>query len=358
MHSFPKLILLLSLILLALPLAATGVPEEPATITVEDALGRSVSIPEDPSRIVLAGQATFMLVDALYLFPDAGERVVGVGQTNQGLGDFFPVLDAGASEKAGLGRNAGAEEILALRPELVILKSRMARSLGAALESAGATVVYLDLETPEQYARDIRTLGTILGQQQRAQQIVELYRSRVEALQEATDGRERPSVLLLYGSESADGYSYSVPPAGWIQTDQVRLGGGEPVWIGEGGSPGWNQVQFEQIAAWDPEVIVFVSYRSTPDELLAAVEGDPLWQELGAVEGGEVYAMPWDYYSWAQPDSRWVLAAEWFAYLLHGDAFSVPFESRIRAFFREFYGFDEDRYRETIAPTLGGELFE
>lgn len=350
--------ILLTLLIPSLPLAAVGVPEEEAAVTVEDALGRSVSFPATPQRIVLAGRATFMLTDALYLFPSVGELVVGVGRTNQGLGDFFPLLDSRADDKAALGRNASAEEILAQRPDLVILKSQMAGSLGSALESAGARVVYLDLETPEQYDRDILTLGEILAQQERAQEIISLYRERRRRLETAIEGRRTPRVLLLYATETGGSYTYSVAPEGWIQADQVRLGGGEPVWLGSSVSPGWNQVQFEQIALWDPEVVVLVSYRQRPDALVRELREDPLWQELEAVRTGAVYAMPADYYSWGQPDTRWILGAEWFAHLLHPEAFSQSFESRIRSFFRDFYGFDEQRYRTAIAPVLSGDLFE
>jgi iron complex transport system substrate-binding protein len=56
--------------------------------------------------------------------------------------------------------------------------------------------------------------------------------------------------------------SFRVAPEGWIQGTQVELGGGEPLWYDRALSPGWNEVQFEQIALWDPEVIVIVSYRA------------------------------------------------------------------------------------------------
>lgn len=327
-------------------------------ITVEDAEGRTVRLPEVPSRIVLTGRANIMLVDALYLFRNVSERVVAVGRTNQGIGDFFPVLDAAPEEKARLGRSAGAEEILAHDPDLVLLKSQMRDSVGRALETAGAVVLYLDLETPEQYACDIRTLGAVLDQEQRAEEIVSLFDDRTRRLREQLDGVGRPEVLVLSYARSGEAYSFRVSPDGWIQTEQVRLAGAEPVWMGAAGSPGWNRIEFEQIAAWDPEVIIFISYRTDAAEPLRRIRDNPLWAELQAVENGEIYAMPADYCSWGQPDTRWILGAEWMAAALHGERFSEPFEARVRRFFSEFYGIGEAAYEREIAPRLSGDLLD
>jgi iron complex transport system substrate-binding protein len=357
-YHFAVIVLAVLLLTAPLPVVAEGVPEPPAEITVEDSYGRTVELAGVPSRIVLAGRATIMLVDALYLFPGVSDRVVAVGRTNQGIGDFFPVLDESAGAKRRLGRSAGAEEILAADPDLVILKSQMRRTLGTALENAGATVLYLDLETPEQYARDIRILGTVLEQQARAEEIVALFEERAQALREATEKRGRPEVLVLSYSRSGEEYSFRIAPESWIQTDQVRLGGGQPIWTEAAASPGWNQIEFEQIAAWDPEVVVLISYRTDAGEPKRRVLADELWAELEAVRNGRVYAMPSDYYSWGQPDTRWILGAEWMAYALHPALFDEPFEGRIRAFFADFYGIDGEEYRADIAPRLSGDLFE
>jgi iron complex transport system substrate-binding protein len=352
------LALLLIFLFPLLPLIGEGVEEPPATITVEDSFGRTLELPSVPDRIVLAGRATIMLVDALYLFPEVSERVVAVGETNQGLGDFFPVVDGSPGEKVRLGRSAGPEEILARNPDLVILKSQMRDALGGALETAGAKVLYLDLETPEQYNEDIRTLGKVLDQRDRAEEIVGHFEERIEALRSATEGLERPEVLLLYSRSENGRWSFNVAPEGWMQVRQVTLGGGQPVWQGAALSPGWNQVDFEQIAAWDPEVIVLVSYRSSSELAVREITEEPLWGELRAVRAGNVYAMPGDYYSWGQPDTRWILGAEWFAYLLHPQLFDQPFERRILAFFEDFYGIRATEYYREIAPTLTGDLLD
>ena len=350
-------IVLVMVLCFSLPLFAEGVEETEFGIQVEDALGRTVSLTHVPSRIVIAGRAAIMLTDALYLFEGVGERLVAVGVTDQGIGDFLPVLDPDRDGKTRLGKSAGPEEILAQRPDLVILKSYMRDSLGTPIEISGVPVLYLDLETPEQYNRDLRILGTVLDQQSRAEELIGLFASREEAIREAVAGVERKSVALFQFNTKGGNYTFSVSPRGWIQETQVRLAGGEPVWLGSALSPGWNQVAFEQIARWNPAVIVFVAYRSDAPEAIERVQADPLWQQLAAVRNGALYAMPADYYSWGQPDSRWILGADWLARALHPDRFETPFSDSVMSFFKDFYMIDSERYEQEILPRLAGDLF-
>lgn len=101
----------------------------------------------------------FMVADAIYLFPESGKRVVAIGSTTQGTGNFIPMIDPTFSAKISLDSSAGAEQIAAAQPDCVIMKSTNASSLGKALEAVKIPVVYLDFETPEQYQRDLKTLG-------------------------------------------------------------------------------------------------------------------------------------------------------------------------------------------------------
>ncbi|MEM5774164.1 MAG: ABC transporter substrate-binding protein, partial [Anaerolineaceae bacterium] len=181
--------------------------EQPAGFSVTDALGREVHFNEPPSRIVLAGRALFMVADAIYLFPEAGGRIIGLGQTNQGSGNFISLIDPDYEAKAVLEREAGAEQIAPLRPDAVILKSSLAQTLGSSIEALGVPVVYVDFETPEQYTRDLQILGTLLQNETRAAELVNLYQERLDAVAHKLEGLEpadRPRTLLLYAS-SEDG---------------------------------------------------------------------------------------------------------------------------------------------------------
>src|ERR1035437_1212864 len=140
-------------------------------IAITDAMGRNVTFAAPPKRIVIAGKALFMVADAVYLFPEASSRVVALGNTVQNSLSFIPVIDPNYRTKTILDNGAGAEQIAAARPDVVLLKSSNADTLGKPLEALGVKLVYVDFETPGQYARDLKTLGQLFGDEARAQQL-------------------------------------------------------------------------------------------------------------------------------------------------------------------------------------------
>ena len=151
-----------------------------ASITIVDAQGRTITLPAAPQRIVIAGRASALLADAVYLFPEAEDRVVAFSTTSQGTGDFISVLDPNFADKAAFGTDVGPEQVVAFTPDLVIMKSYMAEKLGTPLEALGIPVIYLDLETPEQYTRDLNILGQVFQNEARASELTTYYADVVQ----------------------------------------------------------------------------------------------------------------------------------------------------------------------------------
>ena len=109
-----------------------------SAFSVTDALGRSVEFDAVPDRIVIAGRGLLMVADALYLFPEASDRLIGVEKITQGRGNFLSVVDPDFGEKRVFPVNVGAEEIPAVRPDAVLLKSYMKTMLGEACAASAA----------------------------------------------------------------------------------------------------------------------------------------------------------------------------------------------------------------------------
>ncbi|WP_169239474.1 ABC transporter substrate-binding protein [Candidatus Roseilinea sp. NK_OTU-006] len=326
-------------------------------ITLTDALGREVTLPTPPQRIVLTGRGLFMIADAIYTFPEAGQRIVGMGQTAQGSGNFIKLIDPGYADKATLERDAGAEQVAALQPDLVIVKSTAAEATGKPIEALGIPVVYVDFETPAQYYRDLVILGKVFGDEARAQEVIDFYQAKVAEIKKAVAGADKPRVLLLYYNDRDGAVSFNVPPLNWIQTEMVQIAGGEPVWASIELGRGWTQVTLEQIAAWDPDQVFVVSYFKNPSEVVADLKADANWQALRAAKAGRLYAFPADLYSWDQPDTRWILGLMWLAGRIHPDRFSgLDIEAEARAFYQVLYGLDEDFFASKIKPTFKGDL--
>lgn len=337
-------------------------PTEPSSknISVVDALNRTVSWDTPPERIVIAGKANFFLNDAVYLYPEAEERVVALTSAKQTTAPFLALLDPKYEEKVIFTPESTAEEIATAQPDLVLLKRFMRGTIGEALETLDIPVIYLDLETPEQYQRDLATLGTIFAAPERAQAIWEFYQARIDRVESAVANLEpaaRPSVLVVqYNAKGAE-VALEVPPADWIQTDMVRMANGDPVWLNATQSGGWTVVNLEQIAAWNPDVILVISYFDNVDEVVARLTSDPNWQGLAAVQNAGIYGFPRDYYSWDQPDTRWILGLTWLAGTLYPERLpELDMGAEINAFYGELYRLDSETIESAVLPLLQGDV--
>lgn len=371
---FSKLLVSLSSLLLILGMAAACSPAatiEPTTVTTEvpteaatapetgkfsvtDTLGRLVEFDALPQRIVVAGKSSSLIIDTLYMFPEAAERVVSYGTGNQTSMDFLKMVDPKIEEKTAFANSVGAEQIAPLNPDLVILKDVVKDSIGDTLETMGLKVIYVNLETPEKFIEDVKVLGQVFGDPTRAEEIAAYYQTSVTKVSDALKDvkpENQPKALLLQYSTKGGTVAFKVAPTSWLQTQMVQMAGGAPVWLDITNEDGWNVVTLEQIAAWKPEIIFIVDYSGKAVDTVAALKADPQWEGLDAVKNDKIYAFPHDYISWDQPDSRWPLGLTWLAAKLHPDLFSsVNMTDEITNFYQTLYGFDSATITDKILP--------
>jgi len=331
-----------------------------ASITVTDALNRTVTFATPPHKIVLAGKALFMVADAIYLFPEAGPNIAALGPTNQGISNFIPMIDSTFSAKISLDSSAGAEQIAAIQPDLVIMKSMNAEKLGTLLEALNIPVIYLDFETPEQYQRDLATLGQLFQNPAQAEKIAAFYQGKVDSITQTLSGLtddQKPRTLLIYYSDKESTIAFNVPPMSWMQTLMIQTAGGRPVWEDANLGGGWTIVNVEQIANWNPDVVFIVSYFKPVNEVVDLLKADPNWQLLDAVKNDKIYGFATDVYSWDQPDTRWVLGLTWVAGKLHPDLFpGLDVVAEAKTFYKELYGMDDASFETNIQPILTGSI--
>lgn len=339
---------------------ATEAPAE-TSISVTDALGRTVSFSKVPERVVVVGKALFMIADAIYTFPEAADKIVAMGSPTQGKGNFVSMVDPNADAKITLtGDTVGAEQIAAVNPDLVLMKSSNEQTLGAPLDALGIPVVYIDFETPEQYSRDLTTLGQIFKNEDRAAAVAKYFTEKTDAVTKVTANltdEQKPSVLVVYYNNKNDTVSFNVPPLSWIQTTQVLDAGGNPVWKDSELGKGWTTVTIEQIAAWNPDVIFLVSYFSPVNDVVASLKADPQWSELKAVKDGKLYGFASDVYSWDQADTRWILGLTWMAAKLHPDLFpGLDIKAEAQTFYQTLYNMDSSTFESKIVPLFSGDI--
>ncbi len=342
------------------PTAEPSVAPTAAPVIVTDALNRTVEFAELPQRIVLAGKATTMLIDAFYMFPEALDKVVSFENRSQTANNFIKTAFPVTESITLIEKNAAAEQIAPLTPDLVVMKTYMKDSLGDSLEAIGIPVIYLDLETPDKFYADLRTIGKVLGNPERAEELVSLYQTTDESVKNAVSSiaeSEKPSVLLLQYSKDGDNIAFEVPPAEWLQTIIVENAGGNPIWKETTTDGGWTVVTLEQIAVWNPDIIFIVDYSSGAVEVVKSLKADTNWTSLDAIRNNQIYAFPVDFFSWDQPDPRWILGEVWLATKIHPAQFtSVNINDEFTNFYKTYYGLDDATITEKILPLLTGDL--
>ena len=327
-------------------------------IEVTDSTGHTASLNGYPDRIALAGKATIMVQDTVYLFEEAPERLIALENRNQSAYSFLPLIDEGFEEKELLEKNIGPEQIAAVTPELVIMKSFMADQLGEPLELLDIPVIYLDLETPEAFYEDVFTLGAVFDAKDRAQEIVSYYQERVDRVESlVAEAESRPDVLILQHSDRDGEVAFKVPPISWLQTRMVEMSAGNPVWSGIEAGEGWTVVNLEQIAAWDPDQIYIIDYSGNAEGVVAQLQENEIWANLSAVQNDLLFAFAFDLYSWDQPDTRWILGLEWLATKIHPDLTGeIDILEEVNTFYSFLYRMDEDAIARDIIPNLKGDL--
>ena len=336
--------------------AATPVAVEPIVFT--DDVGHEVTLDAPPQRIVVAGRATFIVANTYLLFPEGRERLVTVESRGIQSMEFYALVAPHLDQENFLESDAGPEQIAVFTPDVVLLKSRMADKLGAPLEQLDIPYVALDLETVEQFTQDLRLLGQLLGSEARAEEIIAFYQSKLDVLeQRRADLETKPRVLVISYSDKGGEVAFKVPPASWIQTTETEMAGGDPVWVADVQGGSWNVVNFEQIAAWQPEIVFIIAYNKDSGAVAAQLRADEGWQALPAGQANAIYGLPADYYSWDTPDPRWLLGVTWMSKRIHPDVYAdLDMLQEVREFYTTLYGFDAQQVEALIIPQLTGDL--
>lgn len=179
-----------------------------------------------------------------------------------------------------------------------------------------AEVVTSDPHSLVDLFADIERLGDVLGREERAASVVEECRARIERVERETpESGPRTAVLDWLDPVMVAGH--------WVPSMVERCGA--EYGLAEPGSRSRPR-EWTEIREYDPEVLLLAPCGFGPDQTRAnlddvtAREG---WEDLTAVENGEVYIVDGHHYV-NRPGPRLVETMELFASVLHPDAVSPP----------------------------------
>ncbi len=307
-------------------------------VTITDFADKQVKIEEPVKSIVsMYGLATQML----YLLGE-GDKVVA--STKMAANDaFIKLVDPESAEKMKVvltQNGVNVEEVAKLKPTFVIAAFWNSKEISKSISGLDIPVVTLNLETPDNFIKSLELLEKILQEDDKAKEIADYYRNALKSITEKTRSlKDKPKVLLV--EYSMRSHALKVPGSEYFQNTLIELAGGESVSRSLPG--GWNVVNAEQVAKWDPDVIITVSYslKYSSEKVKESIMNDPAWKAVRAVKTGRVFAMPNDGESWDYPAPKWILGVYWTAKILHPDLFpTLNVKEEAANFYKKFYGVD------------------
>ncbi len=271
------------------------------TRDVVDEAGHRVTVPNSITRVITLAPNLTEIVFAI----GAGDRLVG----NTTYCDYPP--EAKTIAKVGDTLQPSIERIIALRPQLILVSTAsQLESFTKQLEAQRIAVYITDPHDLEGVLRSIKAVGDLLGQSERAAQVIADLRARIAAVEERVKQAGPVKVFYQLSAEPL----YTAGRDSFV-TDLIRRAGGLSVTRDVPGA--WPRYSAESAIAARPEAIIMATAESMGGSANAGVA--PSLKESPAALGGRVYKVNGDYVS--RPGPRLVDGLEQIARALHPEAF-------------------------------------
>ena len=277
-----------------------GTPSHAKIVT--DQLGRKITVPDNPQRVVA-------------LAPSITEIIYALGRENILKGvtlysDFPPA--AVSLPKVGSYVQLNLEKIVALKPDLCIaIKDGNPRVVANRLESLKIPAYAVDPKNLETVMQTVLKIGSLLNADQRADLLVQRMRSRVFKVKSrvATVGYH-PRVFFQIGISPI----VSVGTHTFIH-ELIVLAGGKNLAQGPVAYPRFSR---EQVLALSPEVFIITSMaRAAAFEKVKA--GWSRWPDMPAIRDQRIFLEDSNFFD--RPTPRLVDGLELLVQLIHPELF-------------------------------------
>jgi iron complex transport system substrate-binding protein len=261
------------------PWVAQEAPDDYYPRSVEDALGRELTLTRQPYYFVSLAPSLTEMIDAM-----------GMGDHLMAITDFCEAPSVNASiERIGGIRTPNLEKLVKLQPDIVLGTTLTQRSVYDQIERLGGVAVCFEAETLSAVRESIVSLGKLLGVPRKAmalrQKMDADWGAVVDALASVLEPR---TVLMLY---DLDGL-FSAGRGSWVGEIITAARGRN---LAEGQASAWPKLSLESILVIQPEVVIVAlepEAMAQWPERLRILKSDPVWSQVKAVQTGQMYALP------------------------------------------------------------------
>lgn len=274
-------------------------------ITVQDGLGRQVTIKNLPQKIVSTIPSN---TEILY---DLGlkDKVIAVTSHCE--------KTCGISGKCIIGgwsKPAIAEKIAALKPDLVLAFGGLQSPLAKEMDKKNITTFVFFPKTVDEILEQIIVVGKITGKDDRAKEIVKRCRDRLTEIEEKladVPPEKRLKCLRLMSTEAM------VIGGASFQSDVIKKAGGKNIF--EDINEGYPIVNLEDVKEKDPDMIIF--NRDNEEKAIKWFLKQKGWRDLRAAQEGKMMSISCDYI--CHPNTRIAKTVEMLARRFYPERFPV-----------------------------------
>lgn len=273
-------------------------PSPSGSLTVTDDLGRTVTVPSNPSRVVALGPN---IVDTMVRL-GLRERLVGIDCYAPALGGLSADYTAAQIQAWNLtdsmcvqtGPSLDVEEVLNLSAQLVLFSGFVSASTVEEIQTTyRIPVVMLQPATLGGISYDVELAGKIFDEASAAGALVSQMQAILGGVTQAVgnitaNGSALPTVLLTYyatpaGSQEPGYWTYG---PGTFGESLIELAGASS--ISANATTPYPELSGSQVLASDPWGIV---YGTGFGVNLTSFQEGPDWSSLSAVQAGRVWGL-------------------------------------------------------------------
>ena len=321
-----------------------------ATTVFTDDCGRDVSVPEEVRRIVASGPLAQIM-----LYTIAPDMLVGLASRWSSSAEGIVPEQYLALPYFGQlynTANLNVEELALADPQVIIdigrVMSTGAEDMDTLQQQTGIPTIFLTADN-DSLPQTYRTLGKLLGREEKGEQLAsfcEKVYSRTLAIMEQV-GDHKVTALYIKGEAGTN-----VLPQGSSHSETLDLLTNNLAVVDNPSHKGsGNEVTMEQIALWDPELILFDA-----DSIYDTVTSLDTWPELSAIANGnylEVPEGPWNWMGTPSAAQRY-LGMIWLTARLYPEYCDYDAKAEILEFYELFYHcqLTEQQYSDLTARAL------
>jgi iron complex transport system substrate-binding protein len=264
---------LLLLVPLALLLGCHSTPEQAATVQVRDDLGRALTVPTHPRRVLALAPS---MTEMLYAVADTATIVARVPQDNYPAAVYRkPVVN---------NYPLDLEKLVLLKPDIVFTVEGITSVDDAQrLKELGIPVYFQRYRTVADVFLGMEKVGQLLGRQAQAKRLTDSLRQQLQVLTLQRKAASLvPKVLAITWQDPI--YSYGVNT---LFTDEIRLAGGQNA-ITETFPQPYPALTREYVLKLNPDVLLGGSFEKLDSTFF---KNYPELKRIKAYQTRRVYAI-------------------------------------------------------------------